>query len=224
MSRRFVVTIASACLLALGVTLGGDAFAQAPDSPPPPPPPRPPFRFVPLPPETPETHGGYVRCPDCAGDVAPTYVLQRDDVTFNISARPTARVDGVAAAGRTAITVTIQTATPSEIDAEQDFITLRDKDENREFLLAPADYKLGIYNLEQSEPRPASQSQWVDIASTASPPDEWPAARDVTESSLDFYVGADLLSGSFTVQLPKIMVNGKPFDLPPIQFDPQAAP
>lgn len=189
------------------------------------PPSRPPFRFVPIPLATPEADGGYVRCADCAGDVAPVYVLRRDDVTFNISARPTAIGAGGKADGKTAITVTIQTPKPSDIDAGEDFITLRNKDDNREFLLAPSDYKLGIYNLEAMEPRAASQSHWIDLGHAAVPrPDEWPAAHDVTESSLDFYVGADLLSGSFSVQLPKIMVNGKPYDIPPIQFDPEKLP
>lgn len=203
MDRRILIAL-SLCLLALG----GEAVAQAPDNPPMPPP-RPPFRFVPLLPEGPAAQAGHVRCPDCAGDAAPVYVLQRDGVTFNVSARPTVKGDGTKAAGKTEITVTIQTAKPSDIDAEQDFITLRQQGDNREFLLAPSDYKLGIYNLQDMEPRPASQSHWVDLGGAVPRPAELPAAHDVTESSLDFYVGADLLSGSFSVQLPKIAVNGK---------------
>ena len=223
MDRRILIAL-SLCLAAFG----GEAFAQAPGvstlSGPPLPPPRPPFRFVPSLVAVPETDGAYVRCPDCAGDVAPVYVLRRDGVTFNVSARPTAKGDGATAAGKTAITVTIQTAKPSDIDAQEDFITLRHKDDNREFLLAPSDYKLGIYNLQDMEPRAASQTHWVDHGQAVPRPDEWPAAQDVTESSLDFYIGADLLSGSFSVQLPKIAVNGKLYDIPPIQFDPQSAP
>ncbi|HEY4135742.1 MAG TPA: hypothetical protein VGO34_11060 [Alphaproteobacteria bacterium] len=219
MARRSVASLRSLLCALVLVAGAGEALAQVPAKPPMPPPRPPPLRYLP------STHDAAATsrldCADCSGDQAPTLVLDRDGVTVRVSARPTATPDGAQASGKATVNVTIQTRQPSEISAGQDYITLRNKDDNRDYLLSPSDYKMGIFNLEDMPETPEPQTVWIDHASGPPPSDDWPTGSNITENSLDFMISADVLSGSFSVQLPEILINGKGYTLPPIEFDPQ---